>query len=168
MPCKFLYEPTVAGERIGWKHIKIILPNIGTIEERRTDKFTTIYPSFHKENRFHSYFFPNIDYFLYKPLAYQKFNGWHAAFADGYWPENVPAGAYITHKTSVQQGYLKSIQYESTFVPANGVLAFHKANGTYKLGIPMIKATNYNNANAYWIKAENRWMTLQEYKDTQE
>lgn len=103
-----------------------------------------------------------------KPLAYQKFNSWHAPFSDGYWPENVPAGAYITHKTSVQQGYLTDIQYESTFVPANGVLAFYKANGTYKLGIPMIKAINYNNANAYWIKAENRWMTLQEYKDTQE
>lgn len=105
-------------------------------------------------------------------LRYQKFKHWALSNRYDFLPKTLPTNSCVTVQLTSDQvdmlDFSMPLVYYSVFSPASAVLAYHKASDNYKLGLPLVKDTNYQNASAFWIKAEDRWMTLQEYKDTQE
>lgn len=102
-------------------------------------------------------------------LAYKAFNGWVTTDTD-LLPATVPAGARIEHRTTPEEGYsCDAITYYSTFVPDIKVIAYYNDAGTMKVVSNKLKhMDSYVNVNAFWIKSDNKWMTLQEYEDSQE
>lgn len=105
-------------------------------------------------------------------LQYQKFKHWLSSGSHSALPNTLPNSSYITLQLTTDQvdsiDFSTPAQYYSVFNINSAVLAYYKASGAYKLGLPFVNNNGYQNANAFWIKADDRWMTLAEYKDTQE
>lgn len=96
--------------------------------------------------------------------GYKKFVGWHTD--DRLLPSFVPHNALIEYHTDIDDGYNSSAEYFAIFEDDNATHIYHRDGSSFKITEPFVfDGTTANNANRCYIKADNRWKTVQEYLD---